>query len=489
MKQLIGLFLLLIFAVTPFSASGATGNGEPTRYWIRFKDKPSSQAPIDVSERTVQRRANRGTDVSALDDQPVSPVYVARLSRMGIRKVVESRWLNAISARLTPEQIQSIRDLPFVAEVRPVAMMKTTRQASGPEVARIAVNQGRLQLSSMNALAPLERGINDTGVRIGFLDTEFGGFKHPAFARLVREGRLVAYKNFTGRSQADRHGLSTASVAVGYQEGILVGPAYGAELVAATTEVSGSESHQEEDNFIAGLEWLESMGVDVVNASLGYTHFDKGGSYTYKDLTGDVAPTSIAVDKAVKHGMVVVVSAGNDGDCESPEDGCWYYVGTPADADSVIAVGAINPDSTRAPFSAHGPTADGQIKPDVVALGSFQFLDGHPAGLIAATEERNGYMYAAGTSFSGPLVAAVAAQMLQANPNLKPMEVRDILRATASKANAPDNHIGWGIVDADAAVREAERRAHLNPQQPASATVSTEKDVPADHQVATPEAG
>jgi hypothetical protein len=298
----------------------------------------------------------------------------------------------------------------------------------------------------MNAIDPLERGINGAGIILGFLDTTYGNFEHPVFAHLQQDNRILGVQDFAQGPQTNTHGLSVASTAVGFAEGTLVGPAYGASVLAATTEYAPSETNQEEDNLVAGMEWLEAEGADVVNISLGYTTFDPGErSYTPADLDGDTGVTTRIVDIAASMGVVVVTSAGNEG-CSSP-DFCWYYIGTPADADSAIAVGAVMPDSTKASFSSFGPTADGRTKPDVAAQG-MSVVVAAPGG---------GYRFSAGTSFSSPLVAGVVAQILQVNPDLTPIDVRNILRWTASQSQNPDNRLGWGIVNADAAIRAAEQ--------------------------------
>ena len=304
----------------------------------------------------------------------------------------------------------------------------------------------------MNAVAPLERGLNGRGVRIGFLDAHFRGLRHPAFASLRQDNRMVALRNFTDGRQYGNHGLGVASVTVGKAPGTLLGPAHGAEVLGATTEYTPFERNVEEDYFVAGLEWLVRRGVDVVNVSIGYNTFDDGqDDYAPEDLDGDTALTTRAVDRAAQLGVTVVVSAGNSG-CASP-DSCWYYVNTPADADSAIAVGAVGPDSTLASFSSRGPTADGRIKPDVVVQGK---------GVLAAWKDE-GFARVGGTSFASPQVTAIVAQMLQINPSLSPIEVRRLLRQTASQAATPDNRLGWGVVNADAAVRAAERRARATP--------------------------
>jgi len=253
-----------------------------------------------------------------------------------------------------------------------------------------------------------------------------------------------------------------ASIAVGFDEGNLIGPCYGGSVLAATTEFAPTETNQEEDNFVQGLEWLESQGVDVVNTSLGYNEFDAGErSYTTADLDGDTAVTTRAVDIAASLGVIVVTSAGNEGD--DP----WGFITTPADADSAIAVGAVNAELQIAGFSGRGPTADGRTKPDVVAMGVSVQNASSPAG----------YSQGNGTSFSSPLVAGVVCQMLQMNPELTPIQVRDILRNTASRTNNPDNTYGWGIIDAEAAIQMADFQPTAT-EDPALPTTQIELKTP-----------
>ncbi len=460
--------LVVVLCVVPQKAD-AQHDGSAAKYWIHFVDKdgsPPEQQSELISTRARSRRATRGVSGGEWQDRPISARYLDAIRSMGIEPVVQSRWLNAITARLTDELQSRVSELDFVTAVTPVARyvrpnlsMESSSDPSmwtmhgahvspvlnAPNFDSSSLDAGPSgsQLDIINARTPLENGINGAGVRIGFLDTQFGGFEHAVFSHLVSSGRLIEVRDFVQLPQSSTHGLSVASVAVGYAPGQLIGPAYGAEVLAATTEYAPTETNQEEDFLVAGLEWLESMGVDVVNISLGYTTFDEGQhSYTPADLDGDTGLTTRAADRAAALGVTVVTSAGNEG-CESP-DICWYYIGTPADGDSVIAVGAVRPDSTRASFSSFGPTADGRIKPDVSAPGSMVY--------VATPGE---YRSSAGTSFASPLVAGVVAQMLQVNPGLAPMDVREILRETASLADSPNNSLGWGIINANAAINRA----------------------------------
>ncbi len=446
---------------------------ELTKSWVFFTDKLDAAGKATVveagyvSERARDRRIRRGSGVPALTDAPVSPAYLAELRGMGIEPVFESRWLNAVSTWLDTEKRAAASALPFVQRIRNVAKLTVAEAPGVPLVYALAApkprryrldygpSQGQLEL--VNAIPALERGINGDGVVLGFLDTRFdisagNPFDHRALRHIADSGRITARdftagdQQFAGSNQSDRHGISVASVAAGFEEGQLIGPAYGATVFAATTEFAPHERHSEEDNFVAALEWMEAEGVDVANSSLGYTNdFDAGeGDYTIDDLDGNTGITTIAVDVAAAMGVIFVTSAGNSG--TSP----WMYITTPADADSVISVGAVHPDRTKASFSGFGPTADGRIKPEVAAQGTRVH---HASG-------NGGYASGRGASFSSPMVAGIVCQMVQVNPDIRPIEAREILKATSSQWDRPDNLLGWGIVDADAAIREAERCAN-----------------------------
>ncbi len=430
----------------------------PQKYWIFLEDRPGT-SPSSAAARW---------------STPVAASYVARLRALGVSPLVRSRWFHAVSARLPASLHDHVVDLAFVQRTRPVASLTLARKtpsepASGPagtppfasppkESAAVpppgspALGASEASLARINALPPLARGLNGRGVCVGFLDAHFAGLRHPAFSTLRADGRLAALRAFTANRQGGNHGSGVMSVAVGHDAGALVGPAYGATVLGATTEYTQFERNVEEDNFVAGLEWLHRRGADVVNVSIGYTTFDEGQrSYSPADLDGETALTTRAVDRAAQLGVTVVVSAGNSG-CAHP-DSCWYYVNTPADADSAITVGAVAPDSSLAPFSARGPTADGRRKPDVLVQGQ----------RVAAAWNDRGYAQVGGTSFASPQVTGIVAQMLQVNSSLGPMQVRRLLRRTASQAHAPDTTRGWGIVNADAAIRAAEWQARRSP--------------------------
>ena len=238
----------------------------------------------------------------------------------------------------------------------------------------------------------------------------------------------------------------TLSLIGGYKPGQIIGPAYGANFILAKTENTSSESPIEEDNWIAAMEWADSIGVEVTSTSLGYLAFDDTVSaqfdYTWQNMDGRTATITKGAVLAARKGIVVVNSAGNEGD-----DPTHNTLDAPADADSIITVGAVTIGGARSSFSSVGNTVDGRTKPDVMALGSNDYV-ANPYDITG-----KGYtdIYS-GTSFSCPLTAGVCAQLLSFNPKLTPIQIRDALRNTASQHTVPDRHMGWGIIDALAAL-------------------------------------
>jgi subtilisin family serine protease len=297
-------------------------------------------------------------------------------------------------------------------------------------------------------------------VRVALLDNGFHYAEHAAFDSI----RVVAQRDFVngdevvgdeadqpitgdemGNSQ-NLHGAQVLSLLAGYHPDHFIGVAPDAEYILAKTELDDNlpELPSEEDRWVAGLEWADSLGAQVVNSSLGYNRWDDGTGYTPADLDGETALTSVAAALAVRRGIVVVVAAGNEA------NGDWHYITVPADADGAIAVGAVDvPGSGErvpqiASFSSRGPTADGRIKPDVVAPGS---------GVVVADLRRGGYVRKGGTSFAAPLVSGVCALLLQIHPQWEPAQVLEALRSTAQDLGAagPDTVYGWGQINALAA--------------------------------------
>lgn len=310
-------------------------------------------------------------------------------------------------------------------------------------------------------LRPLaDAGVSGAGVRIAILDAGFNTLD-PAFAGVaVNAQRDFVFGDSIVRDEpndlpgAQSHGTAVWSLFAGLVPGRLVGVARGASYLLAKTEDIRSETRVEEDNYVAALEWADSIGVDIVSSSLGYLVFDNGFTYTPSQLNGDVAVTSVAADSAAARGILLVTAAGNNG------PGFRTLV-TPGDADSVITVGAEDSLGTITAFSSRGPTADGRIKPDLTAPG-FEVC------AVAGTSLAR----VAGTSFATPLMAAASALVKQLHPAIGPMALRAALRAHATNRDAPDSTRGWGRPDVGAAAVFAAGVTPLAPLPPALASIT-----------------
>lgn len=449
-------FIIIILALLLIPAIGWSQQ----KYWIFLKDKgyADNQKYIltetvkqKFSQRALSRRAKvlPKDDLIDGDDFPLFQPYLDNLNLLGIKSIVQSRWLNAISAKLPIDKISRIEKLGFVSKIIPVSQYKrefpqqpTVDFLAKPQTYTFDYGPSLDQNEIMHVPEVHDLGLDGSGVIVGMLDTGYEYKLHEAFSRLniLAEYDFINDDSTTQNEPDDNditnqhnHGTNTLSVLGGFKQGQLIGPAYGASFLLAKTEDDRSETPIEEDYWVAGIEWLERMGADVVNSSLGYNDW-----YIYKDMDGRTAVTTIAADKAVEKGVVVVNSMGNEGNKS------WHYMIAPADGFNVISAGAVYNTGELVGFSSRGPTYDGRTKPDVVAMGS-NVYSAQPA-------TTDGYRRVAGTSFSSPLTAGVAALVLQAHPYLSPFQVGDALRKTADRAQNPDYDYGWGLVNAYEAI-------------------------------------
>ena len=435
--------------------------------WVFFRDKGLSGSELDqalseaeaqLSDRAVWRRGKvtrAGDRLVDGTDIPVNGAYVERILATGATLRRTSRWLNAASFEVEREQVHRLAALDFVRKVDLVARFirpdiptpfvipqTPADQFPGDKAAAWTIDYGsNLDAMEQANVPPVhEMGITGEGVIIGMLDTGF----HSTHECLIDIPVLGAYDFVNDDANVDfdegdpsnsiSHGTMTMSTATGNMPGQLVAPAFGASVVLGKTEDVSQEVPIEEDQWVAGLEWAETLGADIISSSLGYLDW-----YTFEDMDGETAVTTIAADLGAARGLVIINSAGNE------RSSSWGHIIAPSDGDSVITVGAVDSLGDVTYFSSPGPTFDGRIKPEVSALGY--------SNTVANPYDDVAYSTASGTSFSCPLVSGVAALVLQRAPNLTPMEVREALCMTASQAGAPDNDMGWGIVDAYAAVR------------------------------------
>jgi serine protease AprX len=396
-------------------------------------------------------------------DVPVEANYIEALRVTGATLRHRSKWFNAASIVATPAQIQQIELLPFVKEIellgrygkrtyeKPADGVLTSPASPGKSDGTHALDYGPSanQLLQINVPAIHDLGNHAEGVIVGVFDNGFRLPNHEAFAsmNIIATHDFVDHKvsvvpNNPATNFGD-HGINTLSTIGGYKPGQLIGPAFGASFILARTENDSSETPVEEDNWLAAMEWADSIGVQVTTTSLGYLTYDAPYvSWTWENMDGRTTLITRAAAMAVRKGIVVLNSAGNEG-----LNATHNTLDAPADADSVIAVGAVALSGLRTGFSSVGPSTSvpPRIKPDVMALGTGVY--------VASATNPTGYSpYAQGTSFSCPLAAGVAALLVKTRPTAAPMDIVNAMRLTASNASTPNNTMGWGVINATAAL-------------------------------------
>ena len=427
------------------------------KLWIYFTDKDlAADNFITLDDKTLQRRQKIGLGLTWYD-RPVSIAYIKSLEEYGAVIYQKSRWLNAVSISSDINIINEISFLPFVKKTHPVTVYKKKdlefdEQSLSRKITTsrpLDYGYAQEQIEQINCHTAHDAGYTGQGVRILILDTGFNT-ERIVFDSLdiIDEWDFINNDGNTANETVDEdnygqhnHGTMVFSTLAGYDPGNLIGPAFDSEFLLAKTEDVPNESQVEEDNYVAALEWGEQNGADVASSSLGYLDW-----YSYCDMDGNTGVTTIAVDIATYLGVLCITSAGNWGTSEPPPDPCdtlYYYISAPADADSVISVGAVNTEGDIAYFSSHGPTYDGRIKPEVCARG---------VSTWCVNANSDSYRTASGTSLSAPLVSGAAAVILSAHPDWTPMQVREAMMMTSDRVDTPDNDYGYGVIDVMAAI-------------------------------------
>ncbi|MFM9996164.1 MAG: S8 family serine peptidase [Phycisphaerales bacterium] len=473
----VGMFLLLLgygtAAPTPGpgtdkvhpSLQRLLAAGSPVNAWVFFTDKgPASaggaayRAAINELERTynpraVERRRMRRTDPGLFDirDVPLVRAYIEQVAATGATIRVESPWVNGVSVKATPEQAAAIAALPCVRLMQPIRTGPGTAATVGPVVGGGTADgfygNSEDELEQINLVSLHQLGFTGAGIIVGILDTGFYR-NHEAFNHAQHPLQVVAEWDFVKNDpnaapepgdppgQHD-HGTMILGVLGAYRPGTLVGGAYDASFILCKTEDIESETPVEEDNYVAGLAFIEQHGGDMATSSLGYIDW-----YTQSQLNGLTAVTAIGVNTATANGVFCCTAAGNEGHDGNP---ATSHLIAPADALKVLTCGAVFGSGDIVGFSSDGPTADGRVKPEVLAKG---------AGTSTVSPgSTSGYTTASGTSLSTPLVASAAACLIQARPTWTVDGMRTMVFATAADQVAnghPDPLFvrGYGIIDA-----------------------------------------
>jgi serine protease AprX len=441
-----------------FLASVSFAQIAPSRYWVKFSDKNGSpfsvSAPEDfLSQRAIQRRANQNIAVVE-NDIPVNQTYIDAVAATGAQVLNRSKWHNSVTILSSDSaQIDAINALPFVVNVNAVALAQqpvvdlhnkfgllnealNKTEVASPSISNADYGMGLNQIDMLGGIALHEAGFRGQGVLVAVIDAGFFNVDIlTVFDSLRNENRIVATRDFVDGDlnvyHASTHGTMVLSTMAGNSPGQLIGTAPKASYMLLRSEDAGSEYLIEEVNWASAAEFADSAGADVINSSLGYTTFnDASQDHTYSDMDGNTTPVTVAADIAASKGMAVVNSAGNEG--TSP----WFRISAPSDGDSVLAIGAVDEFGQYVGFSGKGPSADGRIKPNVVAQGKDAAIVNSNTGDI---------MTGNGTSFSGPIIAGMVACLWQANPALNNMELLHAIEQSAHQYNNPDSLMGYGI--------------------------------------------
>jgi hypothetical protein len=444
------------------------GSGETFTAWIYFRDKgpgklhKMEEIRLNLHGKSLNRRLRHGfEDFVDEYDVPVYQLYVDFIKPYVRRIRHSSRWLNAVSVEATRQSIDQISRFRFIKKVDEVLIYtfrdpetepKTeTATKSFPKTSlagALVFDYGMsfAQIGQLNVPALHNMGYSGQGVLICMLDGGFNNLGHEALDHLD----IVATWDFLngdpnvfdewGQMGSGDHGTLTLGTIAGYEPGELIGPAFGASFLLGKTENGDLdwERHIEEDHWIAGAEWADTLGADIISSSLGYrdryTHGEE--DYSWQDIDGETTVVVKGANIAASRGILIVNSAGNEGLSLSG----WNTLVSPSDSADVLAAGAVNSQGRRARFSSVGPTADGRIKPDMMAMGESVYS--------ASPDDIRAYESVDGTSFSCPLVAGVAALILEINPSWTNQDIMTAMKSTASQSASPDNSFGWGIVDA-----------------------------------------
>ena len=458
MKPFITAIVCILFSINTNAQS---------RYIIKLKDKGTNPFSIAnpsqyLSARALQRRIRYNILIDSLD-LPVTPRYIDSIRLAGTVTILNSsKWLNQVTIRTTDAvAIAKINSFPFVISATAVASRMneqelpvnkkldnagtesisflnstSSRENTAGDVFNYGASHGQVHLHQGEFLH--NHGFKGEGMELAVLDAGF--FRYltlPTFDSIRINNQILNTYDFvaneTSVNEDDSHGMNCLSTIAANLPGTFVGTAPKAIFCLYRTEDIASETRIEEHNLAAGYEKADSIGVDVCSVSLGYTTFDFASqNYTYANMNGNTTMSAIASDIAAKKGMLPVIAAGNEGSSS------WHYISTPADADSVMAVGAVDTLRNVAAFSSFGPSSNGRIKPNVAATGLRAIVASPNTGLPVVSN---------GTSFAAPNMAGLTTCLWQAFPEYNNMVILDVMQRSASKFTNPDDRVGYGIPD------------------------------------------
>jgi subtilisin family serine protease len=415
---------------------------QQAKYWIMFTDK-DAHAKSAISDKCKENRRVLGLQENQFSDLPVSDIYVKSLQSIDIQSLIKSKWLNAVSANLSVTKYNEVKKLSFVKEIIPIEtqiILAKIDKISNDDL-RVGFVMKQIGIEHF-----LEAGLNGKGVDIGVIDAGFYGTNNSQnLKHLFDREQILAVKDYVNpkkidyfserESASDFHGTEVLNAITGknFKENIQIGLATNANFYLARTDSGNKEFRGEEDNWMAAMEWMDSLGVRLINTSLGYAKgfSNPKESYIPEQMDGKTSVIARAAKMAIdEKGMVLVVSAGNEGD-----DSSWRVVSTPADVEGVIAVGATNELGMKMGYSSIGPEFLTYMKPNVSCFS-----------LV-------------GTSLAAPVITGFVACVMQAYPTLTNKEICTILEKSANLYPYGNNFIGFGIPNAKRALNLAAKKS------------------------------
>jgi len=446
----------ILIAALLFLGIISTNVKSQTKYWVKFKNKNGTPYTVSnpsafLTAKSIQRRTTYSITVNQ-SDLPVTPSYISQVEAVpNVTVLYASKWINGVVVAVTnTAALSTINSFSFVASSAPVNRLKLSipkieepgielNKAMAAPASTINFGGSYWQSNQLGVDCIHSQGYRGQGMTIAVLDAGFLNVNtNPVFDSLKNRGGILGTRDFvsgnTNVYDDDSHGASVLSCMAAIKPGVIMGTAPRADYWLLRTEDNASpnplnETPSEEYNWIRGAEFADSVGVDIITTSLGYSLFDNSSyNHSYSQLNGKTLNMSIAATMAARKGIFVLNSAGNEG------ANMWMYITVPADADSICTVGAIDSLSNVASFSSVGPTSDGRIKPDLVARGAGSYVS-YSNGVCGQSN---------GTSFSCPILAGAVACYWQKHISWNNMKVLDTLKKTASNAGSPNNQRGWG---------------------------------------------
>ena len=457
------------FLVVFFLFLGLNLNAQQRYYFVAFKDKPNYKIQLYepasyISIRAIERRTRNRVPLN-VNDVPPDSAYLAKLSELPLLMFGNSRWFNG-TVVLSDNKgiIDSIKALPFVSKVTYVGrafnydesdestenslenQIKILEQSFENKLKKIdtfVAGRSYFQINQLNDNSLITNGTDGKNVLIAVLDAGFKNVdKLAPFQHLFRDKKIVAAFDFVEKEEEvfedDDHGLAVLSCLAAKQKGVILGTAPEANYLLLRSENSANEYLVEEYFWALAAEYADSAGADIINSSLGYTkHDEKSMGHKFSELDGKTTIVTQAAEIAASKGILVVVSAGNEGD--DP----WRQISAPADGEHVLTVGAVDRFGAYVGFSSVGPTADKRMKPDLSAFGKGTVL-------IA----RDGKVFEGnGTSYACPLISGLAAQLLQLAPLSSAEKLKEVLVLSSNHYFKQDKYIGSGLPNMELAAK------------------------------------